>query len=61
MDFNRRLNKIEDKIEVSGKKIIRISTIKDLLEYAHKKFPDDVEVNYSEKIEELLNQTIELK
>lgn len=61
MDFNRRLNKIEDKIEVSGKKIIRISTIKDLLEYAHKKLSDDVEVNYSEKIQELLNQTIELK
>lgn len=59
MDFNRRLKKIEDKIEVSGEKVIRISNIKDLIEYAHKKLSDDTEVILDEKIAEIIKNTID--
>lgn len=58
MDFNRRLKKIEDKIEVSGKKVIRISNLADLIEYAHKKLPDDTEVILNEKITAMIENTI---
>lgn len=60
MDFNGRLNKIEDKIEVSGKKVIHISTVKDLILFVNKQIPVDTETEVvcDEKIVEIIENTI---
>lgn len=56
MNIERRLERVEDKVGVTGGRTIYISTAKDYILYCNGKFPDDVEAIFSEPIRKIIER-----
>ena len=56
-EYRKRLNRAEYQVGVTtGKSRISISTVKDYILYCNGKFPDDVEVIFSEPIRKIIER-----